>query len=217
MYIFLDGRNEKYEAGVAGCDRQHGLLGGCSRTLGNTQLQHSTISHLLGNNVNKCDYWCGSFYYLFSPHREAAAGAGKHTQNTDRGDPPSHGHWTLARNNTTAMEHWRSWSLFQWGSNFSFWQYLFYSFKRAVASLCHAVVECAVDNIGWCTTELWCRVFLLLQALSFRSDKLNYFSIFFQPWLLRRIAYAREPQAWTSLVYIFWCFRCVLDILCACL
>ena len=25
-------------------------------TLGSTQLQHSTISHLLGNNVNKCDY-----------------------------------------------------------------------------------------------------------------------------------------------------------------
>ena len=147
------------------CDRQHGLLGGCSRTVGNTQLQHSTISHLLGNNVNKCDYWCGSFYYLFSPHREAATGAGKHTQNTDRGDPPSHGHWTLARNNTTDMEHWQSWSLFQWGSNFYFWQY----FKRAVASLCRC---------GFCGGQ-YCWVFLLLQALSFCSDKLNYFSLFF--------------------------------------
>ena len=183
---------------VAGCDRQHGLLSGCSRTLGSTQLQHSTISHLLGNNVNKCDYWCGSFYYLFSPHREAAtgAGAGKHTQNTDRGDPPSHGHWTPARNNTTREP------LTEVFTNSKSW--------GALKILLHPF------SVGGGAQLFFLPKLVLLWQLS-RGGCL--IILHFRPEIPACSDSISSFLLWQAILffYLFWCFRCVLDILCACL
>ena len=179
-------------------------------TLGSTQLQHSTISHLLGNNVNKCDYWCGSFYYLFSPHREA--GAGKHTQNTDRGDPPSHGH-TGHQHATTQPGNLKQTFLQSrrrplLGPSPG-WKRLLFLPKRVLLwqlsrggcfnyTPFKPEIPACSDNIF--ISVLTSYSFLFRQAILF-------------------LHFCTHALLWGSpiLVNLLWCFRCVLDILCACL